>query len=199
MNSEYIVAVDEVGVGSMAGPVVSCAVLQPPQADFKKNPLLAGVKDSKLLSPNKRDALASNLKKVGIIYSISYSFPKIIDKLNIRNASLTAMGRAVNNVIKKQSAENKKIIVLVDGPNELKNVSYPQKAIIKGDRFVFLISCASILAKVYRDKMMIKYAKKYPGYGFDEHKGYGTNKHKVQLVRLGPTQIHRKSFSFGKI
>jgi len=98
------------------------------------------------------------------------------------------MKRAVLNLKEKNA------IILVDGNLPIQNLSMPQKAVIKGDRKVFAIACASVLAKVFRDRMMKKYAKKYPGYGFEVHKGYATKYHYVQLASLGPSKIHRGSF-----
>ena len=101
----------------------------------------------------------------------------------------------MKNAIKKLKPNiNLKIVVLVDGKTKIKGIDYEQMSIIKGDRKIFAIACASIIAKVYRDKMMVRYAKKYPGYGFEKHKGYGTKYHYSQLIILGPSTIHRQSF-----
>ena len=132
------------------------------------------------------------IKEKDLVYALAYCYPKTIDKLNIYNAARYAMRQAIK---KLKPNLDLKSIVLVDGKTKIKELDMEQQAIIKGDRKVFAISCASIIAKVFRDRMMNKYAKKYPGYGFEKHKGYGTKYHRSQLISLGPCEIHRKSFA----
>lgn len=124
---------------------------------------------------------------------MAYSYPKTIDKLNIYNAARLAMKKA----ILKLAVTNYRLrtIVLVDGKTKINGLKNEQMPIVKGDRKIFAIACASIIAKVHRDRMMTRYAVKYPGYGFEKHKGYGTKYHQDQLTRLGPSEIHRKSFA----
>jgi ribonuclease HII len=189
LGYKYILALDEVGVGCLAGPVVACAVL----VDKKTLKLLSqidNVRDSKLLTYKQREEIFDKFKKIELRYQICYSFPKTIDKKNILMASLETMKRAV-----KKISRHKNTIALIDGPHELKNLQISQKAIIKGDRDVFLIACASIVAKVHRDRMMVKYAKRMPNYGFEKHKGYGTKLHLATLAKFGPCAIHRRSFT----
>lgn len=187
-----IIAVDEVGMGSLAGPVVVCAVSFSPKFYRKSHKKLHWLRDSKLLQADKREEFAKELKKQKIKYRLSFCYPKTIDNLNIYQAARLAMKRAILRL--KTKNPKLKTIVLVDGPNKIKDLDVEQMPIVKGDRKIFAIACASILAKVFRDRMMKKYAKKFPGYGFEKHKGYGTKFHQAQLTSYGPSKIHRKSF-----
>ena len=192
----YICAVDEVGMGCLAGPVVVCAVEATKDFYKKSHPALRGLRESKLLSAIQREKFAAELlKNKDLKFKVCCAYPKTIDKLNIYQAARLAMKRAVIALRPAQGDEYLKKIVLIDGKTKIKNLNIEQMAIVKGDRKVFAIACASIIAKVYRDKMMTKYAKKYPGYGFEKHKGYGTKYHQAQLAYLGPCDIHRKSFA----
>ena len=188
-----VIGVDEVGMGCLAGPVVACAVAL--TRDFQ---LIAGVRDSKLLSQKQRETLVRTLKQCGIIFQISLCYPKTIDKINIYQASRRAMRRAIAKLspqvpplIHKRGLGG---VVLVDGPYPIAGLDLPQQAIVKGDQKVFAIACASIIAKVYRDRMMMRYAKRFPQYGFERHKGYGTKLHMEMLALHGPSPIHRNSF-----
>ncbi len=192
-----IYAVDEVGMGCLAGPVVVCAVAITNAFYNKHHKKLHWIRDSKLLQIKQREIFSAELlKEKDLVYALSYCYPKTIDKLNIYNAARFAMRRAVAKLTPSVQSLvlNIKSIVLVDGKYKIKDLKMEQLAIVKGDRKVFAIACASIIAKVYRDKMMCRYAKRYPGYGFEKHKGYGTEYHRAQLTSLGPSQIHRKSF-----
>lgn len=192
-----IYAMDEVGVGCLAGPVVACAVAMTNTFYSKHHKKLHWIRDSKLMQTKQREKLSAELlKDKDLVYALAYCYPKTIDKLNIYNATRRAMKRAVVALQPVKVDEyNLKKIVLIDGKTKIKNLNTEQMPIVKGDRKVFAISCASIIAKVFRDKMMIKYAKKYPGYGFEKHKGYGTKYHRAQLASFGPCEIHRKSFA----
>jgi ribonuclease HII len=186
-----IIGIDEVGMGCLAGPVVVCAVSLKKDFYKIKNNGLKGIADSKLLSAKKREELASKLiRNKYLEYKINLCQPKTIDRLNIHKASKLAMKKAVEGIARADA----RAIVLVDGPHEIPNLKIKQKAIIKGDRKIFAIACASIIAKVHRDKLMAKYGKKYPHYGFEKHKGYGTKYHYAQLASFGPSDIHRRSF-----
>src|SRR3989344_6216357 len=189
---DQVIGVDEVGMGCLAGPVVVCAVALDKIFFEKSHRKLHWLRDSKLLLPHQREKFAEELlKEKNFVYAISSVSPKIIDKINIYQAARLGM----KNAIKKLKPNiNLKIIVLVDGKTKIKGIDYKQMSIIKGDRKIFAIACASIIAKVYRDKIMMRYAKKFPGYGFEKHKGYGTKYHQVQLTTLGQSPIHRKSF-----
>ena len=187
-----IYAVDEVGMGCLAGPVVVCAVAMTNVFYNKAHKKLHWVRDSKLIQAKQRESLSAELiKEKDLVYALAYSYPKTIDKINIYNAARQAMKRAVE---KLKPDLNLKSIVLVDGKTTIKDLKIEQMPIVKGDRKVFAIACASIIAKVFRDKLMVEYAKKYPEYGFERHKGYGTKHHRVQLISLGPSPIHRRSF-----
>ncbi|MBK5280149.1 MAG: ribonuclease HII [Bacteroidia bacterium] len=214
LNSGYdhVIGIDEVGMGCLAGPVVVCAV-KFTRAFYNKNHLeLRGLKESKLLSTGQRKVFAKRLlKDEDLICAISFCFPKKIDTINIYRASREAMRTAVkrvtnshlsvtnnllNNQLPKLKTENSKLrtIILVDGNKKIKNLKFDQRAIVKGDQKIFAIACASIIAKVYRDKMMKRYAKRFPAYGFEQHKGYSTKVHQNALNQYGPCLIHRRSF-----
>jgi len=179
---EFVVGVDEAGRGPLAGPVIAAAVILDP----KKN--IDGVMDSKKLSEKKREILFDIICEEAIAYAIGRADVKEIDELNILQASLLAMQRAVNSLHVKPAK------ALIDG-NRCPQLYCPAEAIIKGDDKVPAISAASILAKVTRDREMFGYDEKYPGYGFAAHKGYGTKKHLAAIDELGITEIHRKSFA----
>ena len=183
-------------MGCLAGPVVVCAVAMTNQFYKKVHKKLRWVRDSKLIQPKQRESLSAELvKEKDLVYALAYLHPKTIDKLNIYHASRMAMKRAITRLTMGTIAESAMVpIVLVDGKSRIRGIKYEQMPIVKGDRKVFAIACASIIAKVYRDKMMVKYAKKYPGYGFEKHKGYGTKYHQARLASLGPCEIHRRSF-----
>jgi len=211
---DQVIGIDEVGMGCLAGPVVVCAVVFDKKFFQKNNPKLRWLRESKLLLPYQREKFAAELlKEKSIKFAICYCYPKTIDRLNIYQAARKAMRGAVNSLVKSPQGSTflrtqgrtlssssghiryPKIIVLVDGKTKIDGLKMEQRAIVKGDRKVFTIACASILAKVYRDKMMTKYSKKFPKYGFEKHKGYGTKLHRAALVKLGPCAIHRRSFA----
>ncbi len=181
-SSKVLIAgVDEVGRGSLAGPVVTAAVILDPD-----NPII-GLNDSKKLTEKKREVLALEIKEKALCYMIARAEFSEIDSLNIFHATLLAMQRAVMGLLIKPE------IVLVDG-KFCPEIPYTCKAIIKGDSKVAAISAASIIAKVSRDNEMIKMDKLCPGYGFEKHKGYPTKAHIEALEKLGITAIHRRSF-----
>src|SRR3989344_8619784 len=176
-----VYGMDEVGMGCLAGPVVVCAVALGKEFFNNKYKNLQGITDSKLLQAKQREKFALELLKIkDIKYKIRCAYPNTIDRLNIYNASREAMRRAIKKLVlssryyekdlknhnTKYKIQNPKSIVLVDGPHKIPKLGMDQVAITKGDQKVFVIACASIIAKVYRDKMMVRYAKKYPGYGF---------------------------------
>jgi len=181
-NGRKIIAgVDEVGRGPLAGPVCVCAVIMP------LDKIIEGIDDSKKVSEKKRNLLAEQIKKTAISYSISWIDEKIIDEINILEATKLAMKRAIENLKPKPD------IVLIDAISKL-DVDVPIRGIIKGDSKSYSIGAASILAKVERDNFMIKLAEEYPEYGFEKHKGYGTKQHIDILKQIGPCPYHRKSF-----
>ncbi len=178
-------------MGCLAGPVTVCAVAFTPHFYARTHRKLAWLRDSKMLQAHQRENFAAELsKKQNLTYTIVSVSPKVIDRINIYQAARQAMKRA----IKKLTDQNKRAIVLVDGKTKIHSVSHDQMPIVKGDRKVFAIACASILAKVHRDALMVRYAKHYPGYGLEQHKGYGTKLHRQKIKELGLTPLHRRSF-----
>lgn len=180
-KSQIIVAgVDEVGRGPLAGPVVTAAVI------LDKS--IRGVKDSKLLNPKQRLELAEKIKSKALCFAYGRAEVHEIDTLNIHHATLLAMKRALEGL---SIAPDE---VLVDGLF-VPEVSFPCRAIVKGDSLIQAIGAASILAKVHRDTEMEAMDDLYPGYKFKDHKGYATLAHRAALERLGPSPIHRRNFS----
>jgi len=178
LKKNLIAGTDEVGRGCLAGPVVAAAVILKNKVD--------NLDDSKKLSTKKRDLLSKKVLE-NSYYGFGIVSNNEIDKINILNASLLAMKRAILNLSIKPSK------VLVDGLY-LPDIKFDKKAIIGGDSLVEEISAASIIAKVYRDNLMLNLDKKYPHYGLAKHKGYPTKLHKEMLVKHGATKIHRMSF-----
>ena len=182
MNKNKLIAgVDEVGRGSWIGPVFSAAVIL--KKKINKNLL----KDSKKIPANERKKLANYIKK-NSFYSINKASIKEIDKLNILQATLLSMKRAINNL------KHKPKIILVDGTHAPKNMVYHFKTIIRGDEKIPSISAASIIAKVARDRYITRLAKNYISYGWHTNFGYGTKKHLNAINKFGVTKHHRKSF-----
>jgi len=180
-NSTALVAgVDEVGRGPLAGDVIAAAVILNGAAP-------SGVTDSKALSAGRREALAEAIRESALCWSVGRASVAEIDELNILEASLLAMRRAV------ESLSTQPTLVLVDG-NRLPRWPYEAKAIVKGDLSEPVIGAASILAKVTRDAEMLALHQAYPGYGFDQHKGYPTQAHLSALQALGVSPVHRRSF-----
>jgi ribonuclease HII len=186
-NPETLVAgIDEVGRGCLFGPVVAASVV----VSIATIPQLIeiGVKDSKQLSAKRRLELAQQIKALAVAYQISCGSVREIDRLNILHASLLAMRRTV---IKLQVQPE---VCLVDGRQKIPNISILQKNIIKGDERSPVIAAASILAKVWRDELIVRLARKYPQYDLAANKGYGTAKHLLALQQYGASPLHRMSF-----
>ena len=178
---KIIAGVDEVGRGSLIGPVFAAAVI------FKKNINKKKIKDSKQLSKEKREDLEKYIKKHSI-WSIGSASLREIEKLNILNASLLAMKRSIKKLKIKPS------ITLIDGNKLPKINSYKLKSIIKGDQKISEISAASIIAKVARDRVITKISKKFKKYAWDKNAGYGTKEHLKAIKKFGTTRHHRKNF-----
>lgn len=176
-----VAGVDEAGRGPLAGPVYAAAVILPPDE------MIEGLNDSKKISEKKREALFPIIKEKAISYSIATASEEEIDRLNIREATSLAMNRAINGLTVPPG------FVLVDG-NYIGGCAYPFECVIKGDARSASIAAASVLAKVSRDRLMLEMAEKYPEYGFEKHKGYGTRVHVEALKQYGPCPIHRKTF-----
>ena len=181
---QYIAGVDEVGRGPLAGPVVCAAVIMP----LDDESIIVGVDDSKKLSAKKRETLAEEIKKRAIAYTIVEVSEKEIDEINILEATKLGMKKAL------ETLEVEPQTVLTDG-NMTLDITYPQRSVIGGDALSYSIGAASIIAKVYRDKMMDEYAKEYPQYAFDSNKGYGTAAHIQAIKEHGLCPIHRRTFT----
>ena len=175
-----VAGVDEVGRGPLAGDVVAAAVIlaEPPPA---------GITDSKMLTPERREALAERIRDEAVSWALGRATVAEVDELNILQASLLAMRRAV------EALPIRPTLVLVDG-NRLPKWPYEARAIVKGDLREPSIGAASILAKVQRDAEMLALHEHYPAYGFDRHKGYPTKAHLAALTSIGVSPVHRRSF-----
>lgn len=177
---KYIAGVDEVGRGPLAGPVVCAAVIMP------IDDLIEGIDDSKKLSEKKRNMLSDLIKQKAICYNIEEISPEKIDEINILEATKLCMKNALEGLSVKPD------VALIDA---LKlDIDIPVVNIIKGDFLSYSIGAASIIAKVYRDNLMVQMAEKYPQYSFEKHKGYGTAAHIAAIKEFGATPIHRRSF-----
>ena len=179
---QLVAGVDEAGRGPLAGPVIAAAVI------LDERDRIPGLADSKTLSERRREQLADVIMEKALAWSIGRADHLEIDRLNILNASLLAMQRAIDGLSVTPGR------VLVDG-NRCPDTDYPATAIIQGDRTQACISAASILAKVNRDREMLEMDRHYPGYGFARHKGYPTRQHVRALSERGPCPIHRRSFA----
>lgn len=180
-NNKLVRGVDEAGRGPLAGPVCAAAVIMP------YGIIIDGVNDSKKLTEKKRELLFDTIKEKSLCYGIAFSDEKEIDEVDILNATFLAMKRAV------KSLKIQPDLILVDG-NRLPDFDIPAKTIVKGDSLSHSIACASILAKVTRDRLMKELSKKYPEYGFEKHKGYGTKAHYEAIKANGICEIHRRTF-----
>ena len=182
---QHIAGIDEAGRGALAGPVVAAAVILPRHVDA---PWLTEVKDSKQLSPARREVLFHHIHGIAISIGIGLASHYLIDAQGIIKATRLAMKLAIDQLSPSPQS------LLIDYMR-LPEVKLPQKGIPNGDSLCFSIACASIIAKVARDQLMVAFDKAYPGYGLAQHKGYGTREHLACLSRLGPCPIHRQSFS----
>lgn len=179
-GKKYIAGVDEVGRGPLAGPVVCASVIMP------LDDIIEGIDDSKKISEKKREKLFEVIKEKAIAYSICEISQEEIDQINILNAVKKCMTTAVETLSVKPD------ITLVDGVDT--NLNLNAEYIVKGDSKSYTIGCASILAKVYRDNLMKEYAKEFPEYAFEKHKGYGTKVHIEKIKEIGPCKLHRRTF-----
>jgi ribonuclease HII len=186
IQASSIAGIDEVGRGALFGPVVTAAVILPTQTHAEL--IVAGVKDSKKLSADRRTTLAKLIQETAQSFHIGLATVTEIATLNIRGATLLAMTRAV------QGLETQPEICLVDGRDRVPNIQIDQITLIQGDDRSVSIAAASILAKVYRDDLICQWAKEYPEYGLDRHKGYGTSQHRQALIKHGATPEHRQKF-----
>lgn len=185
--SEQIAGVDEVGRGALFGPVVAAAVIL---SDEAIEQLVAqGMTDSKKLSPRRRLLLMKQIRELATGFRVGMASVYEIDRLNILQASLLAMRRAVLGLPSTPQ------FCLVDGNQRIPNLLVQQRTVIKGDQSEPAIAAASILAKVWRDQLIVRLAQRYPGYDLASNKGYGSAKHRQALQELGPTRQHRLSFA----
>ena len=178
----FIAGVDEAGRGPLAGPVFSAAVI------FHPGTYIRGLDDSKKLSPRKRERLYKEIFKKAAAVGVGMSDVKTIDKVNILQASLLSMKKAVFGLEKRPD------LILVDGNTEIPQIDIAQRTVIGGDGISSSVAAASIIAKVTRDMFMRSLHEKYPRYGFDRHKGYGTKQHFKAIGIFGPCDAHRKTF-----
>ena len=180
-----IAGIDEAGRGALAGPVVASAVILPYPANL---PWFELVRDSKELNSRKRESFFALINKEAVAVGIGIVPPRVIDSINILKATKLAMMQAVENLSKQPN------FLLIDRLS-LPQCPIPQEGITRGDKICLSIACASIMAKVTRDRIMEEFDKIYPGYGFAQHKGYGTVRHISCLQKLGPSPIHRLYFA----
>ena len=206
----FVACIDEAGRGPLAGPVVAAAVCFVPKLSRDKENLkrlsFPRLRDSKKLSPKRRGEIYNKVKKHSAMqWGIGIVSERVIDRINIYQATKLAMVKAVKALSRSLSSHTSihhgrvrlmyPDFLIVDGNMKLEKISIPQKSIVKGDEKVFSCALASIIAKVTRDRIMARYHKKYPQYGFDKHKGYGTVLHLQRLREYGPCPIHRRSFA----
>ena len=182
MIGKYIAGVDEAGRGPLAGPVAVAAVI------FDPANIPLGLDDSKVLTPEERERLYAEIMAAALSVSVAFAGPAAIERLNIRGATLDAMRRAVGALSLRPAR------ALIDGRDVPPGLACPARAIIDGDALEPVISAASIIAKVTRDRLMGVLGAQYPLYGFERHKGYGTPEHLAAIDRHGPTEHHRLGF-----
>jgi ribonuclease HII len=184
-----IAGVDEAGRGPWAGPVVAGAVIFENNEKLIAELIAAGIRDSKKISEKKREKLYDFIIQNSRAWGVGIVSEKIIDEINILNATKLAMKLALEKMSVRPD------LLLIDGNGTLQDFPARQLAVPRADQTILSVSAASILAKVTRDRMLIQFEEKYPGYGFSKHKGYGTQMHMDALINLGPCEIHRRSFA----
>jgi len=186
---QHIAGVDEVGRGALAGPVVAAAVILPLDIGA---PWRGLVRDSKQLSPARREFLFPHIRAIAIAVGVGSVAPEVVDAQGIVKATQLAMKQAIDQLAPPPET------LLIDYVH-LPEVKLPQKGLTHGDRRCFSIACASIIAKVTRDRLMTELDETYPGYGLARHKGYGTREHFTCLYQRGPSPIHRRSFKLSRM
>lgn len=180
-----VAGADEVGRGPLAGPVMAACVVMP------KEPLLPGIYDSKRVSAKKRERLAEAIKETAAAFGIGIASPEEIDELNIREATRKAFERSIDAMV--QSLGRYPDHLFTDSVQL--DLPFPVTPMVRADQKVYAVAAASIVAKVARDRLMVEtYAEQYPEYGFERHKGYGTEEHRRAIIEHGATAIHRQSF-----
>lgn len=181
-----IAGVDEVGRGCLFGPVVAAAVVLSPEASLQLQTL--GVTDSKRLNATQRERLVAPIQALATDYALGLATVHDIERLNILHASLLAMTRALRRLTTPPD------LCLIDGNQPIRNLGLSQQTVVRGDRLHTEIAAASILAKVWRDRLIVRLDRRYPGYHLASNKGYGSAAHRLALQTLGPTPQHRRSF-----
>jgi ribonuclease HII len=184
---KYIAGVDEVGRGALAGPVTAAAVILPMTHNLGSQ--LEGVRDSKMMTPKSRDYWVEKIKRLAVCFHIGFSSNTEIDELGILPATILAMKRALAGLTVSPQH------ILIDYI-KLSDFSYPYTSLVKGDIRCLSIAASSVLAKTARDALLCQLDDRFPGYGFAQNKGYGTEAHRRALILLGQSPIHRKSFDF---
>jgi ribonuclease HII len=187
-GASFVAGVDEAGRGPLAGPVAAAAVIFPKDIILSDS-IVSRVNDSKKLTPKKREVLFEEIKKKASSFFVSVVDNKVIDEINILQATFKAMSGAVEGLKVRPD------LCLIDGNHKIPRLNIEQEAVIGGDAKSACIAAASILAKVTRDKIMDDYAKIYPGYSFEKHKGYGTKAHMEAILKFGACPIHRMTFA----
>ncbi|NEQ45835.1 MAG: ribonuclease HII [Leptolyngbya sp. SIOISBB] len=185
-SASIVAGVDEVGRGALFGPVVAGAVILSEAASVELAAL--GVTDSKRLTVVRREALVPSIQARAQAYALGLASVHEIDRLNILQASLLAMRRAINRLSMQPA------LCLVDGNQRIPHLAIPQQVVVKGDQTSVAIAAASILAKVWRDALMVRLDSRYPGYDLASNKGYGSHRHRAAIAQLGRSPQHRKSF-----
>lgn len=180
-GAEYVAGIDEAGRGPLAGAVYAAAVILP------RDCYIAGLDDSKKLTPKKRDALYDEIREKAVAWAVASASVEEIDELNILNATHLAMNRAVGALAVSPD------YCIVDG-NSIKGMTIPHETMVGGDARAACVAAASVLAKVTRDRYITELGKTYPEYGFERHKGYGTKEHTAAILRYGVLPVHRRSF-----
>lgn len=184
LGTGALIGVDEAGRGPLAGPVVAAAVRLP----WGSYESLEGVRDSKRMTPLQRERLYRPIVRRAQAVSISWAHPRQIERLNILGATLAAMRRAARRLLVEDST------VVIDGDKLIPDFPVRQMAIVDGDDLSLAIGCASVVAKVFRDRWMARLERRFPGYGLAQHKGYATEEHVAALRRLGPSPAHRRTY-----
>ena len=179
---KFVCGVDEAGRGPLAGPVCAAAVILPDGVEID------GLNDSKKLTEKKREKLYDVIIEKALAYSVAFASVEEIEEVNILNATYLAMNRAIEGLLQRPD------FALIDGNRVPKGITVPCETVVKGDAKSCSIAAASVLAKVTRDRLLLEYAEKYPEYGFEAHKGYGTAAHYEAIRKYGVLPIHRMSF-----
>ena len=189
----YVIGTDEAGRGALAGPVMAAAVYLTQEQEEKL--LAMNLRDSKLISPSRREKIFQAMNDIGVLWRAYPSRVELIDKVNILQASLYAMRNSVERVAAK--LDSPPVCVIADGNQRIPNINYRQWILIKADKLIPVVSAASIVAKVLRDRIMKILNAKYPVYNFAQNKGYGTKFHMQALKDFGMSDIHRRTFCKG--